>query len=122
MIILYALFMCVHLRKSVLKKMRLPIIYLTFITSFMTKLTLCNESPIIGILTQETYWSSFRNVLPINYSYIAASYVKAVESSGGRVIPVFTNRTTTYYEWVTMHCNTILIAQLTTTLSNFIGK
>lgn len=71
---------------------------LIFILSLTTKLTLCNEKPIIGILTQETYWSIFKNKLFVNYSYIAASYVKAVESSGGRVIPVFTNKTTAYYE------------------------
>lgn len=33
-------------------------------------------------------------------SYIAASYVKAIESSGARVVPVFMNRSYDYYEYV----------------------
>ncbi|XP_030205154.1 gamma-glutamyl hydrolase [Gadus morhua] len=42
-----------------------------------------NDAPIIGILTQET------SRLPPNMtSYLAASYVKYVESAGGRVVPI----------------------------------
>jgi len=70
------------------------------ILSFVTKLTICNERPVIGILTQEVYWSRLNSLKPSNYSYIAASYVKAIEASGGRVVPVFTNRTTEYYKYV----------------------
>lgn len=77
--------------------MYIPIVLIS-ILSFFTKLTLSNERPVIGILTQEIYWSKFKDLKPSNYSYIAASYVKAIESSGGRVVPVFTNRTTEYYE------------------------
>lgn len=72
-------------------------IYSTFIFILMIKKIISNEGPVIGILTQETYWSNFRHHLPLYKSYIAASYVKAIESSGGRVVPVFTNRTTKYY-------------------------
>lgn len=72
-------------------------ICLTVILSFVTKLTICNESPVIGILTQTVTSSSFRNTRPSNSSYLAASYVKAIEASGGRVVPIFTNRTTEYY-------------------------
>lgn len=48
-----------------------------------------NSQPIIGILSQETY--SVNKYFPDeNYkSYIAASYVKFVESAGGRVVPVW---------------------------------
>jgi len=81
-------------------KMYIPI-FLILTLSFVTKLTICNERPVIGVLTQEVYWSSFKNLKPSNYSYIAASYVKAIEASGGRVVPVFTNRTTEYYMYVT---------------------
>jgi len=80
--------------------MYLPII-LTLILSFVTNLTYCNERPVIGILTQEIYWSSLKSLQPFKNSYIAASYVKAIEASGGRVVPVFTNRTTEYYMYVT---------------------
>lgn len=69
-----------------------------FILSFMTKIILCNENPVIGVLTQDTSWTKYQLFLPLNSSYIAASYVKSIESSGGRVVPVFTNRTPEYYE------------------------
>jgi len=75
--------------------------FLILILTLVTKLTTCNERPVIGILTQEVYWSSLKNITPFNNSYIAASYVKAIEASGGRAIPVFTNRTTEYYVYVT---------------------
>ncbi|XP_026815982.1 gamma-glutamyl hydrolase B-like [Rhopalosiphum maidis] len=88
--------------------MYLPV-FLTLILGFVTKLTICNERPVIGILTQEVYWSSFNNIKPSNNSYIAASYVKAIEASGGRVVPVFTNRTTEYYIEVVRKVNGILV-------------
>jgi len=77
--------------------MYLPVFF-TLILSFFTKPIICNERPVIGILTQAIYWSSFKNSRSPNYSYIAASYVKAIEASGGRVVPIFTNRTTEYYK------------------------
>lgn len=80
--------------------MYLPV-FLTLILSFLSKLTNCNEKPVIGILTQEVYWTGFKNVAPSSKSYIAASYIKPIEASGGRVVPVFTNRTTKYYMYVT---------------------
>jgi len=68
----------------------------------VVKLTICKERPVIGILTQEVNWSySLRKLAPLTHSYIAASYVKSIEASGGRVVPVFTNRTTEYYMYVT---------------------
>lgn len=73
-------------------------IVITFILLSLSKLSLCNERPVVGILTQEIYWSSLRNLnQPSHSSYIASSYVKSIEASGGRVIPVFTNKTTKYY-------------------------
>jgi len=48
-----------------------------------------NYRPIIGILTQPT-GNSLRK---LGSSYIAASYVKYVESGGGRVVPIFHNAT-----------------------------
>lgn len=78
--------------------------HLILIILFVLKLALCNEKPVVGILTQEVYWSSFKKFTSSNSTYIAASYVKGVEASGGRVIPVFTNKTTEYYSYVT-HIN-----------------
>ncbi|XP_022181745.1 gamma-glutamyl hydrolase A-like [Myzus persicae] len=89
--------------------MYLPV-FLTLILCFVAKLTICNERPVIGVLTQEIYWSiSFKKLLPSYKSYIAASYVKSIEASGGRVIPVFTNRTTEYYKDVVNKVNGILV-------------
>lgn len=47
------------------------------------------EAPIIGILAQETF--SIEKYFPDeNYeSFIAASYVKFIESAGGRVVPIW---------------------------------
>ena len=44
-----------------------------------------NNRPIIGIMTLPSEYVEFPND---TYSYIAASYVKFVESSGARVIPI----------------------------------
>lgn len=69
------------------------------ILSFVTKIIICNERPVIGILTQDIYMSNLIKIKPYNnYSYIAASYVKSIEASGGQVIPVYTNQTIEYYE------------------------
>lgn len=45
-----------------------------------------NNNPIIGVITQPSSWVSLYD--PKDYSYIAASYIKALESSGARVIPI----------------------------------
>lgn len=74
------------------------LISLTTILSFVIKLTICNENPVIGILTQSVITASLKNVRKLNSSYIAASYVKAIEGSGGQVVPIFTNKTTEYYK------------------------
>jgi len=45
-----------------------------------------NEKPIVGVLTQPSIWNKF---YPSDeYSYIADSYVKFLESSGARVVPL----------------------------------
>ncbi|XP_056619566.1 gamma-glutamyl hydrolase [Triplophysa dalaica] len=46
-----------------------------------------NDRPIIGVLAQEVY-----NPQPGRNSYIAASYVKFLESAGARVVPVTINK------------------------------
>lgn len=76
-------------------------IYSTFILTIVAKLSLCNDGPVIGVLTQEMYSSSLQRIAPLKKSYIAASYVKSIESAGGRVIPVFTNKSIDYYLYVT---------------------
>lgn len=54
-------------------------LFLSICVTFFTIIT-ANEVPVIGILTQES----------TNYGYyIAASYVKFIESAGGRVFPIW---------------------------------
>lgn len=49
-----------------------------------------NYTPIIGILTQEVSKLIYREYPDKEYhSYVAASYVKFVESAGGRVVPIW---------------------------------
>jgi len=48
-----------------------------------------NDRPIVGVLTQPTDG----NLTEFGDSYIAASYVKYVESAGARVVPIFHNST-----------------------------
>lgn len=57
-----------------------------------------DDGPIIGILTQETSWSELYDFPFRLRSQVVASYVKSIEASGGRVVPVFTNKTVDYYE------------------------
>lgn len=48
-----------------------------------------NNRPIIGVLSQEQSKSLQKKYPKENYtSYIAASYVKDIEASGARVVPI----------------------------------
>ncbi|XP_062501061.1 gamma-glutamyl hydrolase A-like [Corticium candelabrum] len=58
--------------------------------------------PIIGILTQDTYESHHGNM------YLAASYVKYVESSGARVVPIFINHTESELKFILGSINGVL--------------
>lgn len=64
------------------------------------------EPPVIGILSQEYYHSigiapNFKG----HKSYIAASYVKAVEGAGAMVVPIQIGQPREYYEKVMSHIN-----------------
>lgn len=59
-------------------------------------LVFATKRPIIGILTEEVSQETY----PEYSSFIPASYVKAVEQSGARVVPIFINRTDKYYKYV----------------------
>ncbi|XP_075996497.1 gamma-glutamyl hydrolase-like [Genypterus blacodes] len=61
-----------------------------------------NDSPIIGVLAQEM------NPRLSLSSYIAASYVKFVESAGARVVPVLIKQTAEEYKSVFSSINGIL--------------
>lgn len=47
------------------------------------------ETPIIGVLSEETYIVSHLFAGEHHDSFISASYVKHIESAGGRVVPVW---------------------------------
>ncbi|XP_075936775.1 gamma-glutamyl hydrolase isoform X2 [Anarhichas minor] len=62
-----------------------------------------NDSPVIGILAQE-----IRSPKPNQTAYIAASYVKFLESAGARVVPVMINQTLEEYKKLFNSINGIL--------------
>ncbi|KAI5645420.1 peptidase c26 domain-containing protein [Phthorimaea operculella] len=58
-----------------------------------------NNRPIIGVLAQEYDNALYPKYIPEKYtSYIAASYVKAIESTGARVVPIKIGQNRSYYE------------------------
>lgn len=68
----------------------------------------CTNVPIIGILTQETY--SVQHLFPDDdyHSFIAASYVKLMESAGARVIPIWIGQDEEYYRKIVEYTNGVL--------------
>ncbi|XP_051267278.1 gamma-glutamyl hydrolase [Dicentrarchus labrax] len=62
-----------------------------------------NDRPIIGVLAQEVY-----SPKPDQTVYIAASYVKFLESAGARVVPVMINQTLEEYKALFNSINGIL--------------
>ncbi|KAK0072842.1 hypothetical protein PV325_010701 [Microctonus aethiopoides] len=67
-----------------------------------------NNRPIIGILAQEIS-HHMNNIYPGLYeSYIAASYVKYLESSGARVVPIWIGENESYYEDILSKINGVL--------------
>ncbi|XP_030409026.1 gamma-glutamyl hydrolase-like [Gopherus evgoodei] len=64
-----------------------------------------NERPIIGILAQKTRFKTFRKY---GRSYIAASYVKFVESAGARVVPIRLYRSEKEYDKLFQSINGVL--------------
>ncbi|XP_034036361.1 gamma-glutamyl hydrolase [Thalassophryne amazonica] len=62
-----------------------------------------NDSPVIGILSQEVYKPT-----QSGSAFIAASYVKFLESAGARVVPVMINRTMEEYKTLFNSINGIL--------------
>ncbi|KAM6900779.1 gamma-glutamyl hydrolase isoform 2-T2 [Xenentodon cancila] len=62
-----------------------------------------NDRPIIGVLAQEVF-----SPKPNQSAYIAASYVKFLESAGARVVPVMINQTLEQYTTLFNSINGIL--------------
>ncbi|XP_072043767.1 gamma-glutamyl hydrolase-like isoform X2 [Amphiura filiformis] len=68
--------------------------------------TVVNDRPIIGILSQ-TEWND--QLIKHGDAYLAASYVKYIESAGARVAPVFVNQTQLYYNKIFNSVNGLLL-------------
>uniref|UniRef100_A0A224XK60 folate gamma-glutamyl hydrolase n=1 Tax=Panstrongylus lignarius TaxID=156445 RepID=A0A224XK60_9HEMI len=66
------------------------------------------ERPIIGILAQETS-PPIKRHFPGYSSYISAAYVKGVESSGARVVPIFIGKDESYYRTLIKSLNGLLL-------------
>lgn len=65
-----------------------------------------NNRPIVGILTQTVVDDVMK---PFGRTYIPASYVKYVESGGGRVMPIRLTQTTAEYEKIFKSINGLLL-------------
>uniref|UniRef100_A0A8C5Q3L0 folate gamma-glutamyl hydrolase n=1 Tax=Leptobrachium leishanense TaxID=445787 RepID=A0A8C5Q3L0_9ANUR len=78
------------------------------LSSLSTIGPLSGTSPaqIRGVLAQETH---FENLKSLGSSYIAASYVKTLESAGARVIPIKVNLPKEEYERIFSYINGILL-------------
>uniref|UniRef100_A0A1B6KSW3 folate gamma-glutamyl hydrolase n=1 Tax=Graphocephala atropunctata TaxID=36148 RepID=A0A1B6KSW3_9HEMI len=65
------------------------------------------DRPIIGVLSQEL-GAEAKSKYPGKTSFIPASYVKAIEASGARVVPIFINRTQYHYECIMSSINGVV--------------
>ncbi|XP_071830449.1 gamma-glutamyl hydrolase-like [Apostichopus japonicus] len=64
-----------------------------------------NNRPIIGVMTQE----SPSDVSQFGSTYLPATYVKFVEASGARVVPILVNQSDIYYENMFHSLNGLLL-------------
>lgn len=89
-----------------------------FFTLANSEITEENNTPIIAVLSQETSGDS--SIFPDgNYdSYIAASYIKFVESAGARAIPVWIGQSEEYYRRVVQYTNGLLLPGGTTNFTD----
>ncbi|KAJ8979121.1 hypothetical protein NQ317_017964 [Molorchus minor] len=78
------------------------------ITYFLYCFVNGSETPVIGILSQETYIVSHLFPNEKYNSFIAASYVKYLESAGARVIPIWIGQNEKYYKRIINYTNGIL--------------
>ncbi|XP_022196020.1 gamma-glutamyl hydrolase A isoform X1 [Nilaparvata lugens] len=71
--------------------------YVLQILSLMLGLVRATDRPVIGILTHEITSDQLRNITSNSTSFLPTSYVKAVEGSGARVVPIFLGKDEEYY-------------------------
>lgn len=81
-----------------------------------------NLRPIVGVLSQHPPDSILEGLEDKNYtSYIAASYIKFLESGGARVVPILINQDDDYYKNITYSLNGILFPGGGTSITNSSG-
>ncbi|XP_026316816.1 gamma-glutamyl hydrolase A-like isoform X2 [Hyposmocoma kahamanoa] len=81
-----------------------------------------NNRPIIGVLSQEQSLFLREKYPEENYtSYIATSYVKDVEASGARVVPILIGKDRDYYEELMKKINGVLFPGGATYFNNSDG-
>ncbi|CAH0729721.1 unnamed protein product, partial [Brenthis ino] len=86
------------------------------------KSNVVNERPIVGILSQEQSFQLREKYVDENYtSYIAASYVKDVEASGARVVPILIGKDRSYYKQLMGKINGVLLPGGATYFNNSNG-
>ncbi|XP_038587894.1 gamma-glutamyl hydrolase [Micropterus salmoides] len=90
--------LCFSFRNMSLLLFCICLSYLPFYSSAKS-----NDRPIIGVLAQEVYSPKQSQT-----AYIAASYVKFLESAGARVVPVMINQTLEEYKTLFNSINGIL--------------
>ncbi|XP_065213627.1 gamma-glutamyl hydrolase-like [Planococcus citri] len=83
---------------------------LLFLWLLNCKFTKCSKRPIIGILVQEfTPHDEFIDDKNETAGFVSASYVKAVECSGAKVVPIFIRQNHSYYERIMNSINGIVL-------------
>nr|XP_046227385.1 gamma-glutamyl hydrolase [Scatophagus argus] len=93
---------CFAFRKMILLAVCVSLSCLPFFSSANRNDSI-NDRPIIGVLAQDVH-----SPTPNRTAYIAASYVKFLESAGARVVPVMINQTLEEYKTLFNSLNGIL--------------
>ncbi|XP_041987981.1 gamma-glutamyl hydrolase A-like [Aricia agestis] len=89
--------------------MKHTVLVLVYILHYVVSNEVINDRPIIGVLAQEQSYYLHTKYPEENYtSYIAASYVRDVEKSGARVVPIMIGKERSYYEALMSKINGVL--------------
>jgi gamma-glutamyl hydrolase len=72
----------------------------------MTSVAAVNDSPVIGIMTLPSEYNEYPSS---DYAYLAASYVKFIESAGARVVPIPYEASNSTLETIFQNINGVLI-------------
>ncbi len=73
------------------------LLYCTFMKIFFNDAENLNSYPVVGVVVQEVSENT-KKFYPKYSTYLAASYVKALENSGARVLPILMSKPDIYYK------------------------